>query len=461
MSEDSKLSSVNARGALHRVTRTLKQYLQWQQASGAVGSVPAPAVEREAFEATQKAREQAKLDRLKAGLRGPQKRRVQKEASVGATSSGSAAPSSKPVGAESAKSSGAKASQSRSFTQKPPSANTTAPDIEGASKSTPWKTLGSRPARRFRNASGSEDAPSSSADAPRPEKSDAANPAPEKSVAKSSEPAQSKPSQSTSSSSKTSTSKSAPSQSASTTHDADDEEIYLMDYAEIEAPPDYHPGETLYETRPSSKTTRQGPPKDPSTMSKSEKLEFLRNYMGDCRRCGLCEGRKNVVFGAGNPDARLVFVADAPDATDDQSGNPFSQASVAGTPDALLAKMVGAMGLSLDDVYLCTVVKCRPAADRQPKSAEVKECAPFLFKQLGVIEPEVIVALGGFAAEALSQKKAAFEDVRGQWQSWEKTPVMPTFHPRELLASQGRKQTQLKGVTWQDLQLVMTKLGLN
>lgn len=234
-----------------------------------------------------------------------------------------------------------------------------------------------------------------------------------------------------------------------------------MDYGEeMEIPSDYHPGQELYDAPPSANKPPPAAAKDPGTMSKPEKLEFLRNYMGDCRRCGLCEGRQNVVFGAGNPDARLVFVADAPDAVDDRAGTPFAQASVAGTSDDLLAKMVGAMGLSLEDVYLCTVVKCRPPGGRRARPDEVKQCQPFLFKQLEVIEPEVIVALGGFATMAMSAENPSLKPARGQWQTWRKTPLMPTYHPRELLASEGRKQAELKGATWQDLQSVMAKLGL-
>ncbi|AWV88102.1 uracil-DNA glycosylase [Bradymonas sediminis] len=451
MTEDLNISSISARGELHRVTRTLKQYLKWQRANGAIGSVPAPPAERAAFEATQKAREQAKLDKLKAGLRGPQASAPTQPPSYAPPAAPPRAPAAPdaPTSAPSPpeqgeRSTGSPVPTSR-FAKKEPSAAQPAPDILGSSTATPWKTLGSRPAKRFQgHAAAPEASAPTQTSAPTPERAAPSRPTPQRAA-----PAQSAPN---------------PSQSEPQNMSADEDDIYLMDgdESELEMPSDYDPA-MFYDAPPSQPAPPKPAPalrKDPAKMSKPEKLAFLQNYMGDCRRCGLCEGRKSIVFGAGNPDARLVFVADAPSASDDQAGSPFAQSSVAGTPDELLAKMVKAMGLSLDDVYLCTVLKCRPPGDRPGQLDEVKECQPFLFKQLGVIEPEVIVALGGFATKVMSLVDPSIKPARGQWQTWRGTPLMPTYHPRELVASQGRQQVDMKRTTWQDLQSVMAKLGL-
>lgn len=427
MSEDSTRAMIRARGELHRVTRTLRRYLQWQQANAAVGSVPAPAAERAAFEATQKAREQAKLDRLKAGLRPP-------EDNSAAADPASRPPAAAPGDAAPAPTSPASSpSADRRFAAQSPAAETRAPDILGGSSAAPWKT-GRGHARRAVRRYASAPAVDETTPTPTP------TPSTER-------PTPAKPQQAAG--------QDAPSMA--------EEDIYLMDFEPTEIPPDYHPGEMLYDAPPTASQGGQAaraPAKDPATMSKAEKLEFLRNYMGDCRRCGLCKGRNNVLFGAGNPDARLVFVADAPDGADDLAGALFSQVARPDTPDFLLARMVAAMGLRAEDVYLCTVVKCRPPGDRRPLHDEVQACQPFLFKQLEVIEPQVIVALGGFATMVMSAEDPSLKPARGQWQNWRKTPLMPTYHPRELLAREGREQAEMKGATWTDLQAVMAKLGL-
>jgi len=436
MNEDLNRSTISARAELHRVTRTLKRYLQWQQANAAVGSMPAPATERAAFEATKKAREQIKLDRLKAELRAPEENAAAAPTrafrSPSSAARNSAAPNSAaPNNAGEVAPAATSPSVGSRFATKSPAPSPAAPDIQGTSKAAPWKTggiQGSRPVRRYVSRPAVDEAPPvpmPSTERPTPAKAQQSAP-----------------------------------QSAPV---MDEEAIYLMDFEEMEIPPDYHPGEMLYDAPPTaapSAQTSRAPAKDPATMSKAEKLDFLRNYMGDCRRCGLCEGRNHVVFGAGNPDARLVFVADAPGAADDLAGTLFSQTSRPDTPDFLLARMVAAMGLGVEDVYLCTVVKCRPPGDRRPLGDEVRECQPFLFKQLEVIQPQVIVALGGFATKVMSAQDPSLKPARGQWQSWRKTPLMPTYHPRELLARQGREQAEMKGATWTDLQAVMVKLGL-
>jgi DNA polymerase len=190
--------------------------------------------------------------------------------------------------------------------------------------------------------------------------------------------------------------------------------------------------------------------KSQDDMTKAEKLEFLEKYLGDCRRCGLCENRTNIVFGDGSAEARLVFVGEAPGYNEDKQGLPF-----VGDAGRLLNKMIGAMGLAREDVYICNVIKCRPLKNRNPHPDEIQECSPFLRKQLEVIAPEVIVSLGKFASQWLLESDDAMGSMRGKWHAWNDTPVMPTYHPAYLL-----RQENQKGKTWNDLQMVMERLGL-
>ena len=187
-----------------------------------------------------------------------------------------------------------------------------------------------------------------------------------------------------------------------------------------------------------------------SPQTNEEKLEFLRNYLGDCRRCPLWKNRNNVVFGEGNAEARLVFVGEAPGYNEDQTGRPF-----VGKAGQLLNKMIGAMGLERGDTYICNVLKSRPPDNRNPNPDEVAECKPFLVKQLEIIEPEVIVTLGRPAAQNLLETDRGIGQLRGSWHEWHGIAVMPTYHPAYLLRSPSQK-----GKTWSDLQMVMERLGL-
>lgn len=196
------------------------------------------------------------------------------------------------------------------------------------------------------------------------------------------------------------------------------------------------------------------PTADPATMSAQEKLAFLRNYMGDCQRCTLCASRQNIAFGVGNPEARLMFIGEAPGPHDDAAGVPF-----AGDAGQLLDRMIKAMGLSREQVYLTNVVKCRAPEDRSPSAQEVKECSPFLLKQLSVIKPEVIVTLGPFAAQTLLQSKETMDGLRGKWQTFQNIAVMPTYHPAYLLGQDDDPQP--RRAVWSDLQQVMKRLGLS
>ena len=177
-------------------------------------------------------------------------------------------------------------------------------------------------------------------------------------------------------------------------------------------------------------------------------LQMVRDELGDCRRCKLCAGRKNLVFGVGNPDAHLVFVGEGPGADEDAQGEPF-----VGKAGQLLTKMIEAMGYARHDVYICNVVKCRPPGNRNPEPDEIAACEPFLKKQLGAIRPRMIVALGKFAAQCLLRDDSPISRLRGDFRSYEGIQLMPTFHPAYLLREPARKKE-----AWDDLKKVMAAL---
>jgi DNA polymerase len=166
-------------------------------------------------------------------------------------------------------------------------------------------------------------------------------------------------------------------------------------------------------------------------------LEDLRKYLGDCKRCKLGYGRTNLVFGEGSPEARLVFVGEGPGREEDQAGHPF-----VGEAGRLLTKIIKAMGLSRDEVYICNVVKCRPPKNRDPEEDEVESCLPFLQAQLDLIRPQVICTLGRIAAQ-------------GRWHSFMDIPLMPTYHPAYLLRNPSAKRQ-----VWDDIQKIMRHMGL-
>jgi DNA polymerase len=179
-------------------------------------------------------------------------------------------------------------------------------------------------------------------------------------------------------------------------------------------------------------------------------LESVREEIGECTRCKLHKGCTNLVFGVGNPRARLMFVGEAPGEDEDKKGEPF-----VGKAGQLLTKMIEAMGLGREDVYICNTVKCRPPNNRNPEPDELASCEPFLKGQLAAVQPEAIVTLGKFAAQALLRDETPISRMRGNWREYQGIPVMPTFHPAYLLRS-----PQEKGKVWDDLQQVMKKLGL-
>src|SRR5713226_7047425 len=175
-----------------------------------------------------------------------------------------------------------------------------------------------------------------------------------------------------------------------------------------------------------------------------------REDLGECTRCKLHSTRHKIVFGDGNPKAELVFVGEGPGADEDAQGLPF-----VGRAGKLLTQMIEAMGLQRKDVYICNVVKCRPPENRQPEEDEVSTCSPFLFRQIDVIAPKVIVCLGAVAAKALLQTNRGISQFRGEWLEFRGRKLLATYHPAYLL-----RNPPAKSEVWKDLQKVMTVLGL-
>ncbi|MGH9684304.1 MAG: uracil-DNA glycosylase [Candidatus Acidiferrales bacterium] len=180
-------------------------------------------------------------------------------------------------------------------------------------------------------------------------------------------------------------------------------------------------------------------------------LERIREDIGaDCTRCKLSKGRKNIVFGVGNPKAELVFIGEGPGHDEDVQGEPF-----VGRAGKLLTQMIEAMGLRREAVYICNVVKCRPPDNRLPEKDEIATCSPFLLRQIAVIRPKVICALGACAAQTLLQTTQGISRFRGEWFDLLGAKFIATYHPAYLL-----RNPAAKGEVWKDLQKVMTVLGL-
>lgn len=179
-------------------------------------------------------------------------------------------------------------------------------------------------------------------------------------------------------------------------------------------------------------------------------LEELRAEIGDCRRCKLCHGRTQIVFGVGDPHAELVFVGEGPGRDEDLKGEPF-----VGRAGQLLTEIITkGMKMRREDVYICNVVKCRPPDNRNPEPNEIAACEPFLIKQLELIKPRLIVALGTFAAQTLLQTKTPISRLRGNWHSYQGIKLMPTLHPAYLLRNPADKK-----LVWQDIQAVLREMG--
>jgi DNA polymerase len=185
--------------------------------------------------------------------------------------------------------------------------------------------------------------------------------------------------------------------------------------------------------------------------SPSEALDALRVEIGpDCQQCKLHTlGRKQVVFGVGNPNADLMFVGEAPGADEDIQGEPF-----VGRAGQLLTKIIEAIGMKRSDVYIANVIKCRPPGNRNPEPDEVERCEPFLFRQIDIIKPKVIVALGKFAAQSLLRTTEPITRLRGREYKFRSAILMPTFHPAYLLRNPSSKRE-----VWEDMKRVRALLA--
>jgi len=187
----------------------------------------------------------------------------------------------------------------------------------------------------------------------------------------------------------------------------------------------------------------------PTLAPEGDTLAKIREDIGDCKRCRLCQARNSIVFGSGNENARLVFVGEGPGADEDAQGLPF-----VGRAGQLLTQMIDGtaakdkLPLKRDDVYICNVVKCRPPENRAPQPDEMEICGQFLFRQLMVLKPKAICALGATAAKALLNSKEGVTKMRGNWQRWHGIPLMVTYHPSYLLRAYN---AEAKKEAWLDL----------
>jgi DNA polymerase len=209
------------------------------------------------------------------------------------------------------------------------------------------------------------------------------------------------------------------------------------------------------ESLPASAPPLEPGPVDPSPCvgdpDPEAALRQIREDLGDCTRCVLHQqGRKQIVFGVGNARAKLMFIGEAPGADEDQQGIPF-----VGRAGQLLTNMIAAMGIRREDVYIANIIKCRPPGNRTPEREECATCSPFLMRQIDVIKPEVIVALGAVAAKTLLQVNEPMSALRGRWFDFRGIRLAVTYHPAYLL-----RDPRQKAETWKDLQMVMKHMGL-
>lgn len=183
---------------------------------------------------------------------------------------------------------------------------------------------------------------------------------------------------------------------------------------------------------------------------KGASLEPVEAEVAQCTLCGLCEERTKTVFGVGDPQARLLFIGEGPGRDEDLAGEPF-----VGKAGKLLNKIIGAMGLEREQVYIANIVKCRPPGNRNPTAGEIASCLPYLRRQVEIIQPEVICALGGVAAKALLSSESSVGRLRGEFHDYGGTPVRVTYHPAYLLREESQKRK-----TWEDIKTVMARLSL-
>jgi DNA polymerase len=189
---------------------------------------------------------------------------------------------------------------------------------------------------------------------------------------------------------------------------------------------------------------------DRNLSSAADDLKELRSLIGDCQRCKLCKERTNIVFGTGDPDARLVFVGEGPGYDEDQQGEPF-----VGKAGQLLTKIIQAINLTREKVYICNIIKCRPPGNRNPAPDEIKACFPFLEGQLDAIKPDFICALGTFATQTLLDTVEPISKLRGRFFDLRGIKVMPTYHPAYLLRNPEKKRD-----VWEDMKKLMSMMDV-
>jgi DNA polymerase len=204
------------------------------------------------------------------------------------------------------------------------------------------------------------------------------------------------------------------------------------------APEQEHVADVIEAARPDPEESVDG----------SQRLARLRQELGDCQRCRLSAGRRHLVFGAGSPEAEVMFIGEAPGQEEDQQGEPF-----VGAAGQLLTKMIEAMGLRRDEVYIANIIKCRPPQNRDPAPDEVDACEPFLRRQIESIGPRMVIAMGNFAAKTLLRTETGITRLRGRFFTYHGIPLMPTFHPAYLLRNPDGKRP-----AWQDLKAVMAEM---
>ncbi len=188
---------------------------------------------------------------------------------------------------------------------------------------------------------------------------------------------------------------------------------------------------------------------DPLALARAEKLKAVAERSSTCTRCGLSESRRNVVFGSGNANADLMFVGEGPGEHEDRQGLPF-----VGRAGELLNKIIQAIGMSRDEVYIANIVKCRPPRNRNPENEEVTACFPFLERQIQLVHPRIIVALGRVAGQSLLGMSSSLGAMRGRWHEVQGVPTRVTYHPAALL-----RQASYKRPTWEDMQIVRDRLA--
>lgn len=189
-----------------------------------------------------------------------------------------------------------------------------------------------------------------------------------------------------------------------------------------------------------------------SFSEKEEELERLQESVFQCKKCRLWEGKRSYVFGEGSPDAEIMFVGEAPGSEEDIQGRPF-----VGEAGQLLTKIILAMGFKREDVYIGNIVKCRPPQNRTPLKDEIEACKDYIFQQIEIIKPRIIVTLGATPLITLYGKNIPIGKFRGKWFEWKGIPVMPTFHPAYLVRNPQSKE--LKKLVWEDMKECLRKLG--